>query len=106
MDRRVNIIRKEFGDIAGKAYISYKTDNSEEPNEYTGLIQFISSIYEYVCCDWSLGQLVNSWVTSGLDDKNLDVSFRIFEIDSGIDVSKEKKDFVEVLKEYRRKENV
>ncbi len=106
MNKRANIIREEFGEEMYKAYISrFYGRSEEEANDYIELIWFISDIHEYVCFDWTLDQLVNSWVTRGLDDNNVDMIFRIFEIDTGIDVSKEKRDFVKALREYRRKEN-
>lgn len=106
MDRRADIIREEFGEELYRAYLStFPNRGKEETNEYTRLLWFIPDIYEYVCFDYSLDQLVNSWVTRGLDDNDIEMIFRIFEIDTGIDVSKERKDFIDALREYRGKEN-
>lgn len=61
----------------------------------------MSDIQEYVCGDYLVHELAKSWVSRKLDDSMISVVFDIFSLDTGIDIEKEKLEFIQFIKSVK-----
>ena len=87
------------------AYLA-KCDSSFEltthkSKKYFELLHFMSDIQEYVCGDCLIHELVKAWVSQKFDDSMISVVFDIFSLDTGIDIEKEKLEFVQFIKSVK-----
>ena len=84
------------------AYLA-KCDSSFEltthkSKKYLELLYFMSDIQEFVCGDCLIHELAKAWVNQKFDDSMISVVFDIFSLDTGIDIEKEKSEFIQFIK--------
>lgn len=100
--RSIDKVAKKYDVEMCMAYLA-KCDSSFEltthkSKKYLELLHFMSDIQEYVCGDYLISQLAKSWVSQKFDDSMISVVFDIFSLDTGIDIEKEKSEFIQFIK--------
>jgi len=65
------------------------------------LLHFTSDIQEYVCGDYLIHELAKAWVSQKFDDSMISTVFDIFSLDTGIDIEKEKSEFIQFIKSVK-----
>ena len=103
--RSIDKIAKKYDVEMCMAYLA-KCDSGFEltthkSKKYFELLHFMSDIQEYVCGDYLISQLAKSWVSRKLDDSMISVVFDIFSLDTGIDIEKEKLEFIQFIKSVK-----
>lgn len=74
---------------------------THKSKKYLELLHFMSDIQEYVCGDCLIHELAKAWVSQKFDDSMISVVFDIFSLDTGIDIEKEKSEFIQFIKSVK-----
>ena len=103
--RSIDKIAKKYDVEMCMAYLA-KCDSSFEltthkSKKYFELLHFMSAIHEYVCGDYLVHELAKSWVSQKFDDSMISTVFDIFSLDTGIDIEKEKLEFIQFIKDVK-----
>lgn len=98
----IDKIAKKYDVEMCMAYLA-KCDSSFEltthkSKKYLELLHFMSNIQEYVCGDYLIHELAKAWVSQKFDDYMISTVFDIFSLDTGIDIEKEKSEFIQFIK--------
>lgn len=101
----IDKIAKKYDVEMCMAYLA-KCDSSFELTTHKSkkcleLLYFMSDIQEFVCGDCLIHELAKSWVSQKFDDSMISVVFDIFSLDTGIDVEKEKSEFIQFIKSVK-----
>ena len=101
----IDKIAKKYDVEMCMAYLA-KCDSSFEltthkSKKYLELLHFMSDIQEYVCGDCLIHELAKAWVSQKFDDSMISVVFDIFSLDTGIDIEKEKSEFIQFIKSVK-----
>lgn len=104
--RSIDKVAKKYDVEMCMAYLA-KCDSSFEltthkSKKYLELLHFMSDIQEFVCGDCLIFQLAKAWVSQKFDDSMISVVFDIFSLDTGIDIEKEKLEFIQFIKSVKR----
>lgn len=103
--RSIDKVAKKYDIEMCMAYLA-KCDSSFEltthkSKKYLELLHFMSDIQEYVCGDCLIHELAKVWVSQKFDDSMISVVFDIFSLDTGIDIEKEKLEFIQFIKSVK-----
>lgn len=103
--RSIDKVAKKYDVEMCMAYLA-KCDSSFEltthkAKKYLELLHFMSDIQEYVCGDCLIHELAKAWVSQKFDDSMISVVFDIFSLDTGIDIEKEKLEFIQFIKSVK-----
>ena len=103
--RSIDKIAKKYDVEMCMAYLA-KCDSSFEltthkAKKYLELLYFMSDIQEFVCGDCLIHELAKAWVSQKFDDSMISVVFNIFSLDTGIDIEKEKLEFIQFIKSVK-----
>lgn len=103
--RSIDKVAKKYDVEMCMAYLA-KCDSGFElttykSKKYLELLHFMSDIQEFVCGDYLISQLAKAWVSQKFDDSMISVVFDIFSLDTGIDIEKEKLEFIQFIKSVK-----
>lgn len=103
--RSIDKIAKKYDVEMCMAYLA-KCDSGFEltthkSKKYLELLHFMSDIHEYVCGDFLIHELAKAWVSQKFDDSMISTVFDIFSLDTGIDIEKEKLEFIQFIKDVK-----
>jgi tRNA nucleotidyltransferase/poly(A) polymerase len=103
--RSIDKVAKKYDVEMCMAYLA-KCDSSFELTTHKSkkcleLLYFMSDIQEYVCGDCLIHELAKAWVSQKFDDSMISVIFDIFSLDTGIDIEKEKSEFIQFIKSVK-----
>lgn len=103
--RSIDKVAKKYDVEMCMAYLA-KCDSSFEltthkSKKYFELLHFMSDIHEYVCGDFLIHELAKAWVSQKFDDCMISTVFDIFSLDTGIDIEKEKSEFIQFVKSVK-----
>lgn len=103
--RSIDKVAKKYDVDMCMAYLA-KCDSSFEltthkSKKYLELLHFMSDIQEYACGDCLIHELAKIWVSQKFDDSMISVVFDIFSLDTGIDIEKEKLEFIQFIKSVK-----
>lgn len=103
--RSIDKVAKKYNVEMCMAYLA-KCDSSFEltahkSKKYFELLHFMSNIQEYVCGDCLIHELAKAGVSQKFDDSMISVVFDIFSLDTGIDIKKEKLEFIQFIKSVK-----
>ena len=101
----IDKIAKKYDVEMCMAYLA-KCDSSFELTTHKSkkcleLLYFMSDIQEFVCGDCLIHELAKAWVSQKFDDSMISVVFDIFSLDTGIDIEKEKSEFIQFIKSVK-----
>lgn len=105
--RSIDKIAKKYDVEMCMAYLA-KCDSGFEltthkSKKYLELLHFMSDIQEFVCGDCLIHELAKACVSQKFDDSMISTVFDIFSLDTGIDVEKEKLEFIQFIKSVKEK---
>lgn len=103
--RSIDKIAKKYDVEMCMAYLA-KCDSAFEltthkSKKHLKLLHFMSDIQEYVCGDYLIHELAKAWVSQKFDDYMISTVFDIFSLDTGIDIEKEKSEFIQFVKSVK-----
>ena len=103
--RSIDKVAKKYDVEMCMAYLA-KCDSSFELTTHKSkkcleLLYFMSDIQEFVCGDCLIHELAKAWVSQKFDDSMISVIFDIFSLDTGIDIEKEKSEFIQFIKSVK-----
>lgn len=103
--RSIDKVAKKYDVEVCMAYLA-KCDSSFELTTHKSkkcleLLYFMSDIQEFVCGDCLIHELAKAWVSQKFDDSMISVIFDIFSLDTGIDIEKEKSEFIQFIKSVK-----
>lgn len=103
--RSIDKVAKKYDVEMCMAYLA-KCDSDFEltthkSKKYLELLHFMSDIQEYACGDCLIHDLAKAWVSQKFDDSMISVVFDIFSLDTGIDIEKEKLEFIQFIKSVK-----
>lgn len=103
--RSIDRIAKKYDVEMCMAYLA-KCDSAFELTTHKSkkcleLLHFMSDVQEYVCGDCLIHELAKAWVSQKFDDSMISTVFDIFSLDTGIDVEKEKSEFIQFIKSVK-----
>lgn len=100
--RNIDKIAKKYDVEMCIAYlVKYDSDfelTTHKSKKYFELLYFMSDIQEFVCGDCLIYELAKVWVSQKFDNSMISVVFDIFSLDTGIDIEKEKSEFIQFIK--------
>lgn len=109
--RSIDKIAKKYDVEMCMAYLA-KCDSSfglttHKSKKCFELLHFMSDIHsmmnlqEYACEEYLMSQLAKAWVSQKFDDSMISTVFDIFSLDTGIDIEKEKLEFIQFIKDVK-----
>ena len=103
--RSIDKVAKKYDVEMCMAYLA-KCDGTFELTTHKSkkcleLLYFMSDIQEFVCGDCLIHELAKAWVSQKFDDSMISVVFDIFSLDTGIDIEKEKSEFIQFIKSVK-----
>lgn len=103
--RSIDKIAKKYDVEMCMAYLATCDSGFEltthKSKKYLELLYFMGDIYEYICGDYLIYELAKAWVSQKFDDSMISIVFDIFSLDTGIDIEKEKLEFIQFIESVK-----